>query len=156
MCGNDGLQQVSGLFFPSMDTIPLRSLHAKGGVGRTQKTTYDFNSNERVQSSECTAIVCNLRLNAFKSHKKLLFIANLKSPPNDHASFYASSEKDRFLYTSCLIASRKRTRSDIYVVRIPFRSVLSMIKAGSGEHKKQLTISIPMSELSQASVRQLF
>ena len=48
--------------------------------------------------------------------KKLLFIANLKSPPNDHASFYASSEKDRFLYTSCLIASRKRTRSDIYVV----------------------------------------
>ena len=57
MCGNDGLQQVSGLFFPGMDTIPLRSLHAKGGVGRTQKTTYDFNSNERVQSSECTAIV---------------------------------------------------------------------------------------------------
>ena len=48
--------------------------------------------------------------------KKLLFIANLKSPPNDHASFYASSEKDRFLYTSFLIASRKRTRSDIYVV----------------------------------------
>ena len=48
--------------------------------------------------------------------KKLLFIANLKSPPNDHASFYASSEKDRFLYTSCLIASGKRTRSDIYVV----------------------------------------
>ena len=61
MCGNDGLQQVSGLFFPGMDTIPLRSLHAKGGVGR-------------------------------------------------------SSEKDRFLYTSFLIASRKRTRSDIYVV----------------------------------------
>ena len=57
MCGNDGLQQVSGLFFPGMDTIPLRSLHAKGGVGRTQKTTYDFNSNERVQSSECTAMV---------------------------------------------------------------------------------------------------
>ena len=101
MCGNDGLQQVSGLFFPGMDTIP-------------------------------------------------------KSPPNDHASFYASSEKDRFLYTSCLIASRKRTRSDIYVVRIPFRSVLSMLKAGSGEHKKQPTISIPMSEFSQASVRQLF
>ena len=101
MCGNDGLQQVSGLFFPGMDTIPLRSLHAKGGVGR-------------------------------------------------------SSEKDRFLYTSFLIALRKRTRSDIYVVRIPFRSVLSMLKAGSGEHKKQPTISIPMSEFSQASVRQLF
>ena len=62
MCGNDGLQQVSGLFFPGMDTIPLRSLHAKGGVGRTQKTTYDFNSNERVQSSECTAIVLILAL----------------------------------------------------------------------------------------------
>ena len=62
MCGNDGLQQVSGLFFPGMDTIPLRSLHAKGGVGRTQKTTYDFNSNERVQSSECTAIVLILML----------------------------------------------------------------------------------------------
>ena len=137
MCGNDGLQQVSGLFFPGMDTIPLRSLHAKGGVGRTQKTTYDFNSNERVQSSECTAIVLILALRpqpclqseveCFQvTQKKLLFIANLKSPPNDHASFYASSEKDRFLYTSCLIASRKRTRSDIYVVRIPFRSVLSM------------------------------
>ena len=41
-------------------------------------------------------------------------------------------------------------------VWIPFRSVLSMLKAGSGEHKKQPTISIPMSEFSQASVRQLF